>query len=72
MQVDGALGLRRICVNIPDPMWLEVIWVVEHQRLASLAVPGGDQVFVTDGFWGIGISRHWAERGWCSAGLESR
>jgi putative ABC transport system permease protein len=57
----SALG-KRICVYIPDPTWLEVIGVVEHQRLGSLADPGRGQIFLTDGFWGIGISRHWALR----------
>jgi putative ABC transport system permease protein len=57
----SALG-RRICVNIPDPTWLEVIGVVGHQRLHSLADPGREQIFMPDGFWGIGISRHWALR----------
>jgi putative ABC transport system permease protein len=57
----SAVG-QRICVRIPDPEWLEVIGVVEHQRLGSLAVPGQDQIFLTDGYWGIGISRHWALR----------
>lgn len=53
---------RRICVYIPQATWLRVIGVVEHQRLHSLADPGREQIFVTDGFWGIGISRHWALR----------
>ena len=53
---------RRICVYIPDPTWLRVIGVVDHQRLHSLADPGREQIFVTDGFWGIGISRHWVLR----------
>ncbi len=53
---------RRICVYIPDPTWLRVIGVVDHQRLHSLADPGREQIFITDGFWGIGISRHWALR----------
>lgn len=57
----SALG-KRICVHIPDPTWLEVIGVVAHQRLRTLADPGREQVFLTDGFWGIGISRHWALR----------
>lgn len=57
----SAIG-KRICVYIPDATWLEVIGVVEHQRLHSLADPGGEQIFMTDGFWGIGISRHWALR----------
>jgi putative ABC transport system permease protein len=53
---------RRICVYIPEATWLRVIGIVEHQRLHSLADPGREQIFVTDGFWGIGISRHWALR----------
>jgi predicted permease len=53
---------QRICVYIPDPTWLTVIGVVEHERLHSLADRGREQIFVTDGFWGIGISRHWALR----------
>jgi predicted permease len=57
----SALG-KRICVYIPKPAWLEVIGVVAHQRLRSLAGPGREQIYLTDGFWGIGISRHWALR----------
>jgi len=57
----SALG-KRICVYIPNPTWLEVIGVVEHQRLQTLADPGREQIFMTDGFLGIGISRHWALR----------
>jgi putative ABC transport system permease protein len=57
----SALG-KRICVYIPDATWLEVIGVVQHQRLHSLADPGLDEIFMPDGFWGIGISRHWALR----------
>jgi predicted permease len=53
---------RRICVYIPDPTWLRIIGVVEHQRLHTLAHTGPEQIFVTDGFWGIGISRQWALR----------
>ena len=58
---ESAVG-KRICVHIPKPTCLEVIGVVEHQRLRSLASPGREQIFLTDGFWGIGISRHWALR----------
>ena len=57
----SALG-KRICVYIPKPAWLEVVGVVAHQRLGSLAGPGREQIYLTDGFWGIGISRHWALR----------
>jgi len=57
----SAMG-KRICIYIPDPTWLEVVGVVEHQRLHALADPGLDQIYMMDGFWGIGISRHWALR----------
>jgi predicted permease len=53
---------RRICVYIPNPTWLRIVGVVEHQRLHTLAHTGPDQIFVTDGFAGIGISRQWALR----------
>jgi putative ABC transport system permease protein len=53
---------KRICVHIPNPTCVEVIGVVAHQRLGSLADPGREQIFLTDGFFGIGISRHWAIR----------
>src|SRR5207244_5689520 len=35
---------RRICVYIPDPTWLRVIGVVEHQRLHTLADRGREQI----------------------------
>jgi putative ABC transport system permease protein len=57
----SAIG-KRVFVNLPDPVWLEVIGVVEHQRQASLANAGREQIYLTDGFFGIGISRHWALR----------
>jgi putative ABC transport system permease protein len=41
---------------------LEVIGVVAHQRQVSLAEPGLAQIYLTDGFYGIGISRNWALR----------
>jgi len=57
----SAIG-KRILVRPGAPIWLNVIGVVAHQRLASLAEPGLEQIFVTDGFYGIGISRQWALR----------
>ena len=40
----------------------EVIGVVRHQRLATLASQGLPTVYLTDGFWGIGVSRYWMMR----------
>lgn len=57
----SAVG-KRIIVPFTDPAWVEVIGVVAHQRLTSLAEPGREQIYLTDGFWGVGISRHWAIR----------
>ena len=57
----SAIG-KRVFVNLPNPVWLEVVGVVAHQRQASLADAGREQIYVTDGFFGIGISRHWALR----------
>lgn len=57
----SAVG-KRIFVSVPNPVWLEVIGVVAHQRQASLAEAGREQIYLTDGFFGMGISRHWALR----------
>ena len=57
----SAIG-KRIVIPYIDPPWLEVIGVVAHQRQASLAEPGLAQIYLTDGFYGIGISRNWALR----------
>jgi putative ABC transport system permease protein len=57
----SAIG-KRIVIPFIDPPWLEVIGVVAHQRQASLTEPGLAQIYLTDGFYGIGISRNWALR----------
>ena len=51
-------------VQIPGPgnRQAEVIGVVAHQRLSSLADPGRETVYFSDGFWGIGVSRYWMIR----------
>lgn len=56
-----AVGKR---IRLPDPAnpWAEVIGVVRHQRLYSLADPGRETIYFTDGFWGIGVSRFWMLR----------
>jgi putative ABC transport system permease protein len=57
----SALG-KRVCIYMPDRSCLEVIGVIAHQHLGSLAAPGRAQIYIPDGPWGIGISRHWALR----------
>src|ERR1043166_7734285 len=51
-------------IRLPDPRtpWTEVIGVVAHQRLFSLAESPRPTVYFSDGFWGIGISRSWIIR----------
>ena len=60
---ESAVG-KRILIRIrtPEPEWVQVIGVVAHQRESSLAEPGREQVFFTDGFLSHGAARSWAVR----------
>ena len=44
---ESAVG-KRILIRIrtPEPEWVEIIGVVAHQRVTSLADPGREQVYV--------------------------
>jgi putative ABC transport system permease protein len=55
---------KRILIRIqtPEPVWVEVIGVVAHQRGVSLSEPGREQVFLTDAYIGFGATDHWALR----------
>ncbi len=53
---------KRIFLPLPTMPWVEVIGVVAHQRFATLAESGREQVYFTDGSLGIGVSRYWAIR----------
>ena len=59
----SAIG-RRLLIRIrtPEPEWVEAIGVVAHQRDTSLAVPGREQIYFTDGFLGHGAVGNWAIR----------
>ena len=59
---ESAVG-KRILIRIrtPEPEWVEIIGVVAHQRVASLADPGREQVYFADGFTGGGANK-WAMR----------
>jgi hypothetical protein len=60
---ESAVGKRiLIRVRTPEPEWVEVIGVVAHQRTISLAEPGREQVYFTDGFSPFGGDSHWAIR----------
>ena len=59
---EPAVGKRiLIRVRTPEPEWVEIIGVVRHQRVSSLADPGREQVYFADGFLGFGANR-WAVR----------
>jgi putative ABC transport system permease protein len=59
----SAVG-KRLLVRIlkPEPEWLQVIGVVEHERDNSLAREGREELFVTDGYMGHGFVERWAIR----------
>jgi putative ABC transport system permease protein len=58
-----AVG-KRILIRIrtPEPEWVEIIGVVRHQRVTSLADPGREQVYVAEAFLGFGAANRWAVR----------
>ncbi|HZS07619.1 MAG TPA: ABC transporter permease [Blastocatellia bacterium] len=60
---ESAVG-KRILVRIrsQEPEWVEVIGVVAHERTTSLAEPGREQIYFTDGFLGHGAAARWAVR----------
>jgi putative ABC transport system permease protein len=60
---ESAVGKRiLIRARSPEPEWVEVIGVVGHQRNTSLAEPGREQLYITDGFRRHGFALRWAVR----------
>ncbi len=60
---EHAVGRRLLIrVRTPQPEWVEVIGVVAHQRDVSLAEPGREQIYFTDGFLSHGVAGFWAVR----------
>jgi predicted permease len=60
---NGAVGQRILTrINTPTNVWYEVVGVVAHQRLSSLAEPGREQMYVTNGALGYGWLQGWAVR----------
>jgi len=59
----SAVG-KRILIRIRTPQaeWVQIIGVVGHQREESLAEPGREQIYFTDGFLGSGTVGSWALR----------
>jgi putative ABC transport system permease protein len=58
---ESAVG-KRILIRLktPEPEWMEIIGVVAHVRQSSLAVPGREQLYFTDGYGGPGGVNSWA------------
>lgn len=60
---ESAVGKRLLIrLRTPEPEWVEVIGVVAHQRQTSLAEPGREQIYFTDGFANHGFANRWAVR----------
>src|SRR5215472_4830385 len=60
---ESAVGKRILMrLRTPEPEWMEIIGVVGHVRQTSLAVPGREQVYFTDGYGGPGGVNSWALR----------
>jgi putative ABC transport system permease protein len=59
----SAVGQRILMrLKTPEPEWMEIIGVVGHVRQTSLAVPGREQVYFTDGYGGPGGVNSWTLR----------
>jgi predicted permease len=60
---ESAVG-KHILVRFasPEPQWVEVIGVVAHQRNTSLAEPGREQVYFTNGFNRNRLATYWGVR----------
>jgi predicted permease len=59
----NPVGKRiQVRINTPQPEWMEIIGVVGHVRVTSLADPGREQVWFTDGTLGHGAVPRWALR----------
>src|SRR5581483_1254767 len=59
---ESAVGKRLLTrIVTPQPVWVEVIGVVAHQRENSLHEPGREQIFATDGYTG-NLANSWALR----------
>jgi putative ABC transport system permease protein len=59
----NAVGQRLLIrVRTEEPEWYQVIGVVSHQRHASLATDGPEELFFTDGLVGHGAAGTWVVR----------
>jgi len=59
----SAVGQRILTrLERPEAEWMEIIGVVGHVRQSSLAEPGREQIYFTDGYGGPGGVNSWALR----------
>ena len=60
---ESAIG-KRILIRIRklEPEWVEIVGVAAHIRGNSLATPGREQVYTTDGYVNYGRVNRWALR----------
>jgi predicted permease len=60
---EPAVGKRLLIrIRTPEAEWVEVLGVVAHVRNTSLADPGREQIYFTDGFLSHGAVNEWAVR----------
>ena len=60
---ESAVGKRILFrARTQEAQWGEIIGVVAHQRDISLAEPGREQIYVTDGYMNHGFAFYWALR----------
>jgi predicted permease len=60
---ESAIG-KRILIRVRklEPEWVEIIGVADHMRGTSLATPGREQIYLTDGYVNHGRVNRWALR----------
>jgi putative ABC transport system permease protein len=59
----NAVGNRILVrINTPEAEWVEIAGVVGHVRITTLAQPGREQLYITDGYLGHGAVQRWALR----------
>ena len=60
---ESAIG-KRILIRARklEPEWIEIIGVAAHMRGNSLATPGREQIYLTDGYLNHGRVNRWALR----------
>lgn len=61
--LQSIIGKQLFCrITTPDAQMYQVVGIVKHIRHLTLAEPGREAVFVTDGLVGFAAATHWAIR----------